>query len=130
MINKYIENKFIPTDENYQHICAIHPDGICTEVVIDEVMGYENHIKDYIYVDHNKINSWEHDDMHEIYDIEEYYENIVPVIVEKDGESYKGYKLVYDGNHRVNTLKSLNLNIPAYEINNEIGDRIPRGSQK
>ena len=111
--NKFIENRKIPTiGDNIPHKCERHK--FCTLTAISLIQ--DRTVLDYIYIKPQKINSREHLDEHNINDIKDYYENIIPVIVKKQNDEFK---LDHDGNHRVNTIKSLGLDVPAYLIEND-----------
>ena len=115
--NYYIDNQTIPeyeeNDFEYRHdnICEFHSD--CSETSFDEIDMNKYTIIDYIYVDPTNINSWEHDEIHHVDNIIEYIKDIMPVLAIKRGDEYR---LVYDGNHRVNTCKEWGVKVPAYLI--------------
>ena len=64
-------------------------------------------ILDVGYADYNDIKMWEHKNIHNIDNIEDYVYKIPPILVNRRGE------LIDDGNHRVNTLKKYKMNIPV-----------------
>lgn len=130
--NTYVEviNGFISHYESENYYSNQNFQNLRREIITRDFEPEKIEILSIGYISCEELESWEHEKTHNISkrNLKIYYEQMLPLICEVTDE---GIKLIEDGNHRLNTLKKYEKDIPIILVSNQIdGKRLRCNNNK